>query len=208
MDPNSLSFIRFQCILHDLVVLFSKSWNIYNLKIGDLISWGNQFCRKSELFGRSLLYFNFKSFMDPNSWSFIRFQCILHDSGVLFSESWNFYKLKRGEVISGGTQFYRKSELFGLPLLYFNFKSLMDPNSSSFITFQCILHDWVVLFSGSLNFYKLKRADLISWGSHPCRKSELFGPPFSISILKVLWSKIIYHSLYFNAFCMIQEYFS
>ena len=39
-----------------------------------------------------LLQFNFKSFIDSNSFSFIRFQCILHGSGKLFSESWNFYK--------------------------------------------------------------------------------------------------------------------
>ena len=113
MDPNSLSFIRFQCILHDSVVIFSKSRNIYNLKMGDLISWGNQFFRKSELFGPSLLYFNFKSFMDPISWSFIRFQCILDDSGVPSSESSNVQKLKRGNLISGENQFCRKSELFG-----------------------------------------------------------------------------------------------
>ena len=42
----------------------------------------------------SFLYFLLKSFADPNSLSFIRFQCILHDSGVPFSESWNIYKLK------------------------------------------------------------------------------------------------------------------
>ena len=59
------------------------------------------------------LYFNFKSSMDTISASFIRFQCILHDSGILFAESWSFYKLKRGDLISGGSQFCRKSELFG-----------------------------------------------------------------------------------------------
>ena len=40
--------------------------------MGDLISGGNQFCRKSELFGPPLLYFNFKSFNDPNSLSYMR----------------------------------------------------------------------------------------------------------------------------------------
>ena len=125
-----------------------------------------------------LLYFNFKSFMDAKSLSFIRFQCILLESGVPFSDFWNFCKLKRENLISGGNQFCRKSELFGPPLLYFNFKSFMDPNSSSFIRFQCILHDSGVLFSESWNFYKLKRGDLISGGNQFCRKSELFGPPF------------------------------
>ena len=38
--------------------------------------------------------------------------------------------------------------------------------------------------------------------------SELFGPPFCISILKVLLIQILHDSLDYNAFCMIQEYFS
>ena len=130
----------------------------------------------------------------------------LHDSGVLFAESWNFYKLKRGRLISGGNQFCRKSEFRSLHL-YFNFKSLMDPNSLSFIRFQCILYDSGVPFSESWNFYKLKRGHLISGVNQFCR-SQLFAPFFCISILKVLWTQIHGHSLDFNAFCMIQEYFS
>ena len=51
------------------------------------------------------LYFNFKSFLGPNSSSLIRFQCIMHDSGVLFSEPWYFWKSKRGGQISGETNF-------------------------------------------------------------------------------------------------------
>ena len=170
-----------------------------------------------------LLYLNFKRFTDPNSSSCSRFQWILHDSGVLFSESWNFYKLKRGDLISWGNQFCRKSELFvrrfcisilqkvwiiWFPLQYFNFKSFMDPNSSSLIRFQCILRDSGVLFSESWNFYKLKRGDLISGGNEFCRKSELFGSPFCISILKVLWRQILRPYLDFNGFCMIKENFS
>ena len=93
-------------------------------------------------------------------------------------------------------------------LLYFNFKSFVGPNSSSFTRFQCILHDSVVLFSESWNFFKLNRGDLISGGNQFCRKSELFGLPFSIWILKVLLTRIHRHSLDLNAFCMIQDYFS
>ena len=203
----SSSFIRFECILHDSAVFFWESSNFYKLKGGNLISGGSHFCRKSELFGPPLLYFNFKNFMDSNFSSFIRFQCILHDSGLLFSEFCNFYKLKRRDRISGGNQFCRKSELFGPPLLYFTFKSFMDPNFSSFIRFECILHDSGALSSEFWNIYKLKRVDLISGGNHFCRKSELFGPPFCISILKVLWTQIFGHSLDFNAFCIIREHF-
>ena len=152
-----------------------------------------------------LLYFNFKSFLDPNSSSFIRFQCILHDWGVLFSESWNFYKLKRGRPNLWGEPILQKVWIISSCLLYFNFKSLMDSNFLSFIRFQCILYDSVVLFSESSNFYKLKRGYLISGGNQFCRTSELFGPPFCISILKVFYTKILCHSLDFNALCMIEE---
>ena len=94
------------------------------------------------------------------------------------------------------------------PLLYFNFKSFMGPNISSLSRSQCILHYFGVLFWEFPNLYKLKRADLISGGNQFCRKSELFLPPFCISILKVLRSEVLRNSLDFNAFCIIQEYFS
>ena len=119
-----------------------------------------------------------------------------------------FLEIKDGGANVWGRPILQKVWIIWSPLLYFNFKSFMDPNSSSFIRFQCILHDSGVLFSESWNFYKLKRGDLISGGNQFCRMSELFGPPFCISILKVLWTQILRHSLDFNAFCMIQEYFS
>ena len=81
-------------------------------------------------------------------------------------------------------------------------------NSSSFIRIQCTLHDLGVPFSDFLNFYKLKRGELISCGSKFCKMTELFGPHFCISFLKVLRTQILRHSLNFNAFCMVEEYFS
>ena len=119
-----------------------------------------------------------------------------------------FLQIKEGGPNFWGEPILQKVWIIWSSLLYFNFKSFMDPNSSSFIRSQCILHDWVVLFSEFWNFYKLKRGDLISRGNQFCRKSQLFGPPFCISILKVLCTQIFHHSLDFNAFCMIQEYFS
>ena len=103
-----------------------------------------------------LLYFNFKGLMDKISASFIRFHCIPHDSGVIFSESWNFYKLKTVDLISGGNQFWRK---WIIPpfLLYVNFKSLIDTIFALFIRFQCNPHESGVFFAESWNFYKLKR---------------------------------------------------
>ena len=59
----------------------------------------------------AFLHFKFKSFMSPESWSFIRFQEILHDSGIRFEEFWNLYKWKRKDLISRKNQLCRKSEL-------------------------------------------------------------------------------------------------
>ena len=121
--------------------------------------------------------------------------------------------LKFLQIKEGGPNFslepvLHKVWIISSPLLYFNFKSFMDPNSSSFIRFQCILRESQVLFWESRNFYKLKTGNLISGGTQFCWKSELFGPRFCISILKLLWIQIFRHSLDFNAFCVIWEYFS
>ena len=119
-----------------------------------------------------------------------------------------FLQIKEGEPNFWREPILQKVWIIWSPVLYFNFKSLMDLNFFLFFRFQSILYDSVVLFSESWNFYKLKRGDLICKGNQFCRKSQLFGPPFCISILKVLCTQIFHHSLDFNAFCMIQEYFS
>ena len=121
--------------------------------------------------------------------------------------------LKFLQVIKGGPTFwvkpiFQKVWIICSPLLYFNFKSFMVSYFLSFIGFECIPHDSGVPFSGSRNFYKLKRGHLISGGNQFCRMSELFAPLYCISLLKVLWSQTPRHSLGFNALCMIQEYFS
>ena len=119
-----------------------------------------------------------------------------------------FLQIKEGGPNFWGEPILQNVWIIWSPLLYFNFKSFMDPNSSSFIRFQCILHDSGVLFSESWNFYKLKTGDLISGGNQFRTKSELSRPPFCIWILKVSWSQIHCHLLVFNAFCKIEEYFS
>ena len=164
---------------------FRRVFKFLKTKEGWHNFWKEQVLQKVWIIWSPLLYFNFKSFMDPNSSPFIVFQWILHDSGILFAESWNFLKLKREDLISGGEPILQKVWIIWSPLLYFNFKGFLEPNSLSFITFQCILHDSGVLFSESWNFYKLKRGDLISGKNQFCRKSELFDPPFCISILKI-----------------------
>ena len=134
MDWSWSSFIRFQCIL-EFKSTFLRALKFLEIKEGGPTFWEEPILQKDWIIWSRLLYFNFKSFMDSNFSSFIGFQCVLYDSGVLFSEFRYFYKLKRGDLISGGNQFCRKSELFGTPLLYFNFKSSMDTISSSFSRF-------------------------------------------------------------------------
>ena len=46
------------------------------------------------------------------------------------------------------------------------------------------------------------------WGNQFCRMSELFGPSFFNSTLKVLGTRILRHLLDFSPFCMNQEDFS
>ena len=163
---------------------FLRVFKFLHIKHGGPNFWGEQILQNVWIIWSPLLCFNFKSFMDPNSSSLIRFQWILHDPGVLLSKFWNFYKLKRGDLI------LQKVWIIWSPLLHFNFKSFMDPNSSSLIRFQCLAHDSGVLFWESWIFFKLKRLDLISRGNQFCRMSELFGNPFSISILKILLTEI------------------
>ena len=119
-----------------------------------------------------------------------------------------FLKSKEGGSNFWGEPILQNVRIIWSPLLYLNFKSFPDPNSSLFISFQCILYDWGVVLSGFSNFYKLRSGDLISGGNQFYRMSELFGPPFCISILKVLWTQILRHSLDFSPFCINQEEFS
>ena len=131
------------------------------------------------------LYFNFKSFLHPNSLSLLRFHCTVHDLGLCFSESSNFYKLKRRGSNFLGEPILQKVRIMWSPLLYFNFKSFLNLSTSSFLRFQCILYDSGALSSEFSSFYKLKRRHLIFWEKHFSRRSELFDPLFCISILKV-----------------------
>ena len=94
---------------------FCRVLKFLQIKEGRSNFWGEPIFQKVWIIWSPLLYFSFKSFMDTISSSFIRVQCILHDSGVLLAESWNFYKLKKGALISAGNQFCRKSELLGPP---------------------------------------------------------------------------------------------
>ena len=121
-----------------------------------------------------------------------------------------FLQIKEGGPNFWGEPILQNVWIIWSPLLYFNLKSFRNPNSSSFIRFQCTLHDSLVFFKECWNFYKLRMGDPICGWNQFCRKShrmtQLFGPPFCSSILIVLLTHILRHSLDFNAFCMIQEY--
>ena len=119
-----------------------------------------------------------------------------------------FLQIKQWWSSLWGKTILQKVWIIWSPLLYFHFISFKYPISSSFIRFKYILHDSGVLFLVFWNFYKSKREDLISGGHQFWRMSELFGLPRCIWIFKVLWTQIFGHSLDFNAFGMIEEYFS
>ena len=89
-----------------------------------------------------------------------------------------FLQIKEGGPNFWGEPILQNVWIIWSPLLYFNFKSFLDRNSSPFISFQWSLFDSKVLLSGFSNFCKLRRGDLISGVNQFCRMSELFGPPF------------------------------
>ena len=155
---------------------FLRVLKFLQIKEGEANFWAEPILQKNSIICSPILYFNFKCFVDWNSWSFIRFQCILHDSAVLFSVL-KFLEIKEGGPNFCGKPILQKVWIIWSLVVYLNFKSFLDPTSFSFIRFQCILHDSGVLLSESWKFYQLKKGDLISGGNQFCRKSELFGSP-------------------------------
>ena len=161
-DSNSWSLLRFQLILHPSAVLFSDFQKFLKFKRGDLISLGEPIVQNGWINWSFLLYFNFKNLKEPDSMPFNRFQCILHDSSVFFSDFQNFLKFKRGHLISWGQPILQNGWISWSTLPYFSFKNMKNPNSASLIRFQCILHYSPVLFSNFQNFRQFKTGDLIS----------------------------------------------
>ena len=94
---------------------FSQSLEIFTNFRGGPSFLGERILQKVWIISSPLLCFNCKSGKDEISSSFIRFQYIVEDSEERLSDFWNFYKLKRGDLIFGENQFCRKSEWFGHP---------------------------------------------------------------------------------------------
>ena len=118
-----------------------------------------------------------------------------------------FLQIKEGGLNFWGEPILQNVSIIWSLLLYFNLKSSMHTNSSSFTAFQFILHDSGVLFSAFSNLDKWKRGDLISGWNQICRMSDLFGLFFCISVFKSFYTRILHHSLDFTTFCINQADF-
>ena len=147
----------------------------------------------------------FQEFEGPNSATFSRAQCILHDAAVPFSNFENFFKLKSGDIFSCGEKILQNGWIIWSPPLYFNFNNLKDPNFAPFTRFQCILHDAGVLFSLFGNYRKFNKGDLISCGEPILQNSWIIWIRIYYSILRISVNQILRQSLDFNSFYMMQQ---
>ena len=117
--------------------------------------------------------------------------CMNHE---FFSQSRrNFYKLKRGDLISRGNQFCGMSELFG-PLFCISILKVLQTEIIRHSLHFSALSMIQKKFSQSLGISRSQRGGETNFRRQPIlQNSELFVPPFSISILKVLWTEIVRH---------------
>ena len=107
----------------------------------------------------------------------------------------------------GGPNFCREQMLRKISIIlsllqYLKCKIFRDPESLSFLRFQCVQHDSEVLFQEQRNFHQLKR------GNQFCKYFELFRAPFCILVLKVVGREVLRHLLDFDGFFLIREYLS
>ena len=140
---------------------FLRVFNLLSVKEGRSNFWGGTNFAECLSYFVPPSVFQFSKFSRPK---FFVIHYISMHSAWLRSNSLRVLKFL--EIKEGGPNFWGEPILQNVwiiwsPLLYFNFKSFLDPNSSPIISFQCILYDSEVLLSGFSNFYKLKRGDLI-----------------------------------------------
>ena len=122
------------------ISIFLRVLKFLQIKVGgDLISGGNEFCRKSQLFGPAYCILIFKVLLTQISMHSAWFRST-------FLRVFKFLQIKEVGRNFWGEPMLQKVWIMCSPLLYFNLKSWMDTISSSFIRFQCILHDSGVLF--------------------------------------------------------------
>ena len=113
--------------------------------------------------------------------------------------------LKFAQIKEGGM-----AKFFGLPFCISFLKGLRTRTLCHSLHFNLffMIHEY---FCQIFQISQTKEGmELISlMGTHQfSRTAELFGPPFCISILKILRPRTLRHSLDFNVFCIIQQYFS
>ena len=133
---------------------------------------------------------------------YVSISIYIHKAFVNLLSIW-FWLIDWLDLISWREPILQNCWIISSPLLCFNFKISKDPVSLSFIRFQWILYDeWQRIWN--LKAFKIE----IQKGDQFCKTAELFGSPFCISILKVLRTQILHHSLDFKILCMIEEYFS
>ena len=191
-----------------ITVLFSVFQNFLIFKRRDIISWGESILQEGSITWFPLLYFKLKNMKIPNSASFIRFQCVLHDPGVLLWVFQSFLKFNKGDLIAFREPILHKSWIIWSSLLYFRFKILKDPNSVSFITFQYILHDAAVLFSVYQKKFKFRERHLISWGEPILQNGWIIWSPLLYFKLKIWRTQTLRHLLDINGFYMMEQFFS
>ena len=111
-----------------------------------------------------------------------------------------------GTLFLGANQLCSLGELFRPPFCISILKVLRTQILYHSFDFKalCLIQEY---FSETFKM-PTKRGNIICWGEPICRMADLFGPFFCISILKVLKTQILFHSLDMNAFCVIKEYLS
>ena len=102
------------------------------IREGEPNFWGEANLRKVWIIWSLLLYFNFKSFTDLHSLSFIT---SMHSAWFrsTFHRVLKYLQIKEGGLNLWGEATLQKVWIILSPLLYFNFKSFTDENSLSFI---------------------------------------------------------------------------
>ena len=168
MDTNSLSFIRFECTPYGSGELFSDFRNFYKLKSEESNFSGGT--NSSEGFNYLVpsFVFQFKKLVKN---TFLRHLKLL--------------QMKKGVPKFWGEPIVKIVWIVWSALLYFNFESFKNQNSSSFIIYQCILFESGVPFSCFSNFFKLKMGDLISWKGTNFEDSLNYLVPPSVTQFKI-----------------------
>ena len=148
-------------------------------KEGKLSFWVEPIPQNGWIIWSPLLYFNFKSFKDPNSSSFIRFQCILYDSGEFFSHFWDFYKLKIKDLVSGGKPILQNGWIIWSPVLYF----ILKVSSTQILCHSLDINVSVWFrstFLRSFKFPKIKEGGpTFLWGNNSAERLN-YLVPFSV----------------------------